>query len=534
MEVKGLINRSLRVPDHFDKFHIQDKLLCTQCSSELGTWPVTTRCGYTFCRSCVLESEKCPIDGCRTYTETDCPRDVIFADLIEHITNIITSACLQGLYDEDSEPSEDHDLKTDAMVIEHRPPSLRRYDSFLLDSSDPTMNAPEKDISRLVRPGVPESAFTCPICSCCYLEPMTLRCGHTFCRECLHQQIDQTSIHPRFGMVQPTCPNCRVSLGVLLPSGESLHHENTWNWTNNMALWGVINVCWRPELADSKIHFLDSSRLAPSTMTHPLFVCTPALPTQPTNLRIFEPRYRTMLRRILRTPSRTFAMAAPSSSLNPSAPPFHTTAVLLRIDSVVYEPLTLATNPPTKDMEIYVFTTGLARVHVSNWARAPAGYWTAACTVIPDDTPELDAEKERVQVGYMRALDSRLQGVQFDGTPGALCLDWLARAKRSYSGVVSRLRTQELVRLLCEFLAVQRGRVGEDVWKRGIEGSRGAMPSITDGEIEDVGALGWWVAGVFLGQERDRLALLEMGSARERLVFVVERIADRWSDIRRA
>jgi len=51
--------------------------------------------------------------------------------------------------------------------------------------------------------------FECPICRDILKEPITLLCGHTFCKSCLEQVKTHSS--------NPNCPNCRINIPQVLP-----------------------------------------------------------------------------------------------------------------------------------------------------------------------------------------------------------------------------------------------------------------------------------------------------------------------------
>jgi Lon protease-like protein len=610
----------INVPAACDIYDLQSALLCDQCSSHLGSRPVTTRCGHSFCRDCLITAGQCPNDACRSYSSDDCPHDVVLGDLLEEIHRIIADADAKGVWRKrkraihgsekrwetkedtqlidldpkgkevtqspdsreslqlrykkvDNEPSPPKPLdvpsatpnampRTADVESVEKPTDLNMVDDALtaikskaIDSMSPLETNPnlqsepldlnavgsqpptvskmldrqarqefeskDNDLWKILRRNVAESFFTCSVCSNCYLEPMTLRCGHTFCRECFHHSIDQSSYHPEKGFTQPTCPSCRNITGPLLPKGEAPHHENTWNWTNNLHMWKLINHCWIPELEESKFNFKGTTKTVPDGMEYPLFVCAAALPTQPTDLRVFEPRYRTMLRRILRTPDRTFVMSLGTSNRNE---PFKKIGVLLQIQSVVYEELEVSfpsTVPPTKDMETYVFTKGVARVSIEE-SMEHDGYLTARTTKIVDNDSNFEVSAELEQVGYMRVLDPLLSNLDFD--PDTLSLDWLAAALPRYSGVITRLRTLEIMHLLREFVSFEENRVGPAAWTRDIIENRGPLP-----DDSCPSEFGWWITGLFFRSQSDRQQLLEMTSPRKRLVFLLNRVGRAWA-----
>ncbi|XP_068062334.1 probable E3 ubiquitin-protein ligase MID2 isoform X1 [Anomalospiza imberbis] len=53
-----------------------------------------------------------------------------------------------------------------------------------------------------------EAELTCPICLELYQEPMSLSCGHNFCRRCIDEVL--------YSQCRRTCPTCRADLGFTL------------------------------------------------------------------------------------------------------------------------------------------------------------------------------------------------------------------------------------------------------------------------------------------------------------------------------
>lgn len=621
----------IKVPVAFDIYDLQSVLLCDHCQEYLGSRPVTTRCGHSFCRDCLVIAGKCLKDGCRTYSADDCPHDVVLGDLLEEIHRIITDSDSKGVWRKrkraaptfvkrethsdaplaqgnqdgaecqespdsleslqlrykkiDNEPSppkppvgtpggppdsfmpgdphgiqtpEDLDKVDDALsqinsdkddASSHLTPNTSHISNIKSEGgkSTPPVYSPrglqdkgsskrmevlykqeeeskDNDLWKILRRNVAESFFTCSVCSNCFLEPMTLRCGHTFCRECLHHSIDQSSYHSEKGFSPPSCPSCRSLIGPLLPVGEAAHHENTWNWTNNLHMWKLINICWIPELEDSKLNYLNTARMVPRGMDYPLFICTTALPTQPMDLRVFEAKYRTMLRRVLRTKERSFVMSLGTGN---ASSPFKQVATLVQIKSVVYQELEVAfpdTTPATKDTETYVYTRGVSRVKIEDHVEHD-GYWTVRTSPISDIDAQTADDAERDQVGYLRTVDPQLASVDFDAD--RIDLDWFSAALYRYQGAANRLRNHEIMKLIRQFVSFEEVRTGPEKWLSDIIEPRGPLPD--DSHAAD---FTWWIIGLFFRSQKDRQLLLEMTSPRDRLIFLVNRIGRAWPRLR--
>uniref|UniRef100_A0A8D2P876 Uncharacterized protein n=1 Tax=Zosterops lateralis melanops TaxID=1220523 RepID=A0A8D2P876_ZOSLA len=73
-----------------------------------------------------------------------------------------------------------------------------------------------------------EAELTCPICLGLYREPVSLSCGHNFCRRCIEEVLG-TPHSPRG---PSTCPICRAHLG---PTAEL---------RNNFKLGSIMEVYW--------------------------------------------------------------------------------------------------------------------------------------------------------------------------------------------------------------------------------------------------------------------------------------------------
>lgn len=73
-----------------------------------------------------------------------------------------------------------------------------------------------------------EAELTCPICLGLYREPVSLSCGHNFCRRCIEEVLG-TPHNPRG---PSTCPICRAHLG---PTAEL---------RNNFKLGSIMEVYW--------------------------------------------------------------------------------------------------------------------------------------------------------------------------------------------------------------------------------------------------------------------------------------------------
>ncbi|KAI9498739.1 hypothetical protein BDB00DRAFT_799318 [Zychaea mexicana] len=122
----------------------------------------------------------------------------------------------------------------------------------------------------------------CPICCSCFYNPATAPCGHTFCQSCLVRSLDH----------MPSCPICRQSISWTPPPTPLLCH--------------LVQALFPQQrqdelLQDSGAHVDDDKRV-------PILIGSLAFPHVRCVIHIFEPRYRLMLRRVMESRRRRFAM----------------------------------------------------------------------------------------------------------------------------------------------------------------------------------------------------------------------------------
>lgn len=291
---------------------------CPMCSKPF-TLPVTLPCGNTLCRQCLPQAHQrdhisypdlpgrrqaihCPFSDCeKDHPLADCNVDVTFSKIMEAVAGIVqrqtilaTKNCTTVVeesvrWDEivSSQPVTEKSrtqclpggrlLATYAFAA-----SGELYRAANVTYPDPP-NETLKSLDIAVLHEVLEATQKETDCQVCYnlmLDPVTTFCGHTLCRKCLTRVFDH-SLH---------CPVCRRALLVspsLLtqPSNKSLNTLLATLWPKTVA-------------ARAQAVALEDSA-GEGELNVPLFVVTLAFPHMPTFLRIFEPRYRLMLRRCL-------------------------------------------------------------------------------------------------------------------------------------------------------------------------------------------------------------------------------------------
>ncbi|KAM7480055.1 hypothetical protein LguiA_028268 [Lonicera macranthoides] len=118
--------------------------------------------------------------------------------------------------------------------------------------------------------------FDCTVCLKLLYEPITTPCGHSFCRSCLFQAMDQGN----------RCPLCRT---VLFISPRTCAISVTLN--------NIIQKNFPEEYTERKSE--QDSLINMGVDLLPLFVMDVVLPCEKFQLNIFEARYRLMVRRVM-------------------------------------------------------------------------------------------------------------------------------------------------------------------------------------------------------------------------------------------
>lgn len=131
----------------------------------------------------------------------------------------------------------------------------------------------------------------CQVCYSLMIDPYTTSCGHTFCRQCVTQILDHSSL----------CPICRRRLHM----ASCTDHGN-----RNLDL---LTLKLFPDQYTPPPLKTTGQCESGSKMEVPLFVEDMlSFPTVPTYLHIFEPRYRLMVRNAIEKGDRTFGIVASS------------------------------------------------------------------------------------------------------------------------------------------------------------------------------------------------------------------------------
>jgi Lon protease-like protein len=303
----------------------------------------------------------------------------------------------------------------------------------------------------------------CQVCYNIMLDPITTFCGHTLCRKCMTRVLDH-SLH---------CPVCRREL-ALPPS--------ILRQPINKRLSTIIDNFWPTEIQARKDAALTEDLGVEGNLNVPLFVCTLGFPEQPTFLRVFEPRYRLMLRRCLEG-NQQFGMLMynrynePQGTLGPVH--FYHIGTMLRIVNAQLLP----------DGTSIIETRGTYRFKVTAHGVLD-GY--SIGTVEPLEDVSL-AEEERIEAEEVALTPAETNG--------------------DVAGQVDRMPTRDLLRLGQDFVTRMRARSANWLQQRVLD-IHGQPP-------DDASLFPYWFASVLPIGDEEKYKLLDTRTVRERLKITV-------------
>lgn len=483
---------------HEDAREIVRLVQCAQCSRPYRQ-PVTLPCGNTLCRQCLPQAHQrenitwpdipsrrqavsCPFAECgKDHPLSDCNVDVVLSKMTDSIAEVIAKH--SSIFGNAQSPSDSEFIRskyTTAQGREERTPPrshsngrlislyVRAAQGYLgLDQglehvNEVAWNDTERALDVTVYQDLNEGArqeVDCQVCYSLMLDPITTFCGHTLCRICMTRVLDH-SLH---------CPVCRRQL-ALPPS--------ILRQPGNKTLTKVIDNFW-PEAIQARREVAAAEDLgAEGGMNVPLFICTLGFPNQPTFLRVFEPRYRLMIRRCLEG-NQQFGMLMynrynePQGDLGPVH--FYHGGTMLRIVNAQLLP----------DGTSIIETRGTYRFRVTAHGVLD-GYSVGTVEPLEDVPLEEEQRIEAAEVARTPTENSGDIAVQID-----------------------RMPTLDLLRLGHEFVRRMRARSANWLQQRVLD-IHGQPP-------DDAALFPYWFASVLPISDEEKYKLLDTRTVRERL-----------------
>lgn len=322
------------------------------------------------------------------------------------------------------------------------------HDTSFGSSEDDTRakTSPSSPVGDLPKALTPEhlqsdliDTLECQLCYMLLYEPLTTPCGHTFCRVCFARSLDHSSNCPLCRASMPSFSFFQdhpLNQGLVNLLNTQLGPSERANEVGYNGISGTrrrreddgeedVDQAYPQEdlLSMSRLGvFADSHPMSSHSAYHdklreqedeenitfglrhlyreraesvqreeaglsqfvPIFVCTLAFPGMPTNLHIFEPRYRLMIRRCLQSkgPSQ-FGMVMPSRRVDSRTPGLSEYGTMLEIKSCQL----------LLDGRSMLETVGRRRFRLLE-AGSLDGYTTGRIEYIDDDPAEVQAVEE--------------------------------------------------------------------------------------------------------------------------------------------
>lgn len=477
-------------------------LVCPQCTHRLSS-PVTLACGHTLCAKCCWPatplgtnhaSHQCtqasslprrsplrslanalyhPRRGSAASSASSSSSDSSASsdksDLTSAITCVISPRCplplcrqlqatpslTSNTTSEPSDPYEGYIVKP-CVVLVNILEIVDRIETHQLASAlskhiAPSPQETEEEKSTPARDVLSE--IECQVCCSIMDEPITTRCSHTFCRNCLARSLDHSEY----------CPLCRCQL----PSFQHFVRQKP-----SAVLVNFMNQAFPAQTEQRRLQQAEENK----TPT-PIFVCTLAFPSIPTHLHIFEPRYRLMMRRAW-DGDRRFGMCMPGE--NGGIHPYGTMLELRKFDLL-------------PDGRSLIETVGVGRFKLGA-TDVMDGYTVAQIEPIVDLSAEEEAESEARALE--RNVAARAQMRERLTNPNVVNVATITTAP------APELTTAQLVQRCHDFLKIMRTSAAPWLRQR-LNDSLGPVP-------ENAADLSFYMAALLPIYESEKVRLLEV------------------------
>lgn len=482
---------------HEDARALVRLIQCSQCSRPFRM-PVTLPCGNSVCRDCLPQAHQrehisypdlpgrrqafqCPFEACGDeHPASDCNIDVtltkVMDSIAEVVANHVSNACNTPTIMEEvvrwdegvsllpvAEKAAMHEISGGRLVATYILAAQGKlgYNIDLDYQSVTGADESERKFDTKVLSDLFESTHREVDCQVCYnlmLDPVTTFCGHTLCRKCLARVLDHSQ----------HCPTCRRGLAI----PPSLHSQ-----ASNITLVNLLNGLCPDAVASRAEAVALEERGGEGELNVPLFMCTLGFPHQPTFLRIFEPRYRLMLRRAM-DGNREFGMLMYNRYLEPQGElgpvHFYHYGTMLQI----VHAQTLA------DGTSLIETRGLYRFRVR--AHGVLDGYSVANVERVDDVPL--AEEERIE-----AEETSLPPAE----------------EGDVAGEIDRMSTRALLALAHDFIIRMQARSANWLQQRVLD-THGQPP-------DDAALFPYWFASVLPISDEEKYKLMGTTTVRQRL-----------------
>ncbi|OOF99746.1 hypothetical protein ASPCADRAFT_203533 [Aspergillus carbonarius ITEM 5010] len=313
-----------------------------------------------------------------------------------------------------------------------------------------------------------QNELDCQVCYSLILDPLTTCCGHTFCRGCVAMVMDHSDL----------CPLCRRKLNM----SSTVRSEPINNRISNL-----VEALLPAQVVSRRQGYTEDATIGDEERTIPLFVSSLSFPTMPTFLHIFEPRYRTMIQRVMQSRDKKFGMVMYNRSgrlqQGLGRAQFMQYGTVLLVERFELLP----------DGRSLVIASGVSRFKVISFEMLD-GYHVGRIQRV-DDIPISEEERQE-----------SLETSAISDTPSLASVDLVSTSPECLS-------TQQLFQVALNFVEKNR-REGATWLHSRVLLAYGEAPT-------DPALFPWWFASVLPLWEDEKYHLLSTTSVRERLKMVV-------------
>ncbi|PQE16728.1 atp-dependent protease la domain-containing protein [Rutstroemia sp. NJR-2017a BBW] len=493
---------------------------CSSCNRVLRN-PKTFPCGYTFCETCLPETYarknisypgtpdrvlgfKCSSCG-REHAQVDCSRtNIVMNNVINAMSEALEANCSES-------------MRTNS-ALQSRVQDVVNWPGTQIDSNTTFCGGKIAACYQLVRdyglpydgdvtwmPEIPGTTddekcdrtdtevlaglknavaddLKCQVCLALFTDPVTTTCGHTFCRNCLHQIMNR----------QVACPICRTLIGL------ASDRAPTDILINNLVL-GLFPA----EAAARAIEAADEVKVR---FEIPCFICTVSFPSMPTYLHIFEPKYRAMIARVYASEDRNFGMLLHNPGQGTQGafggPRFWEYGTLLHIEN--YNLL--------EDGRSLVEARGVARFKVVDYKLSES---TPSPTAYTIGTVERVNDIGLADEEAIEALQTSIEAAGIDPNDHPSSKPQLSEKGTKYTSFQLDGRpTRDLLEIGLGFVRRMEAQSAPWLHHRVIQAY--------DRCPEDAATFPWWFASVLPTKDAEKYKLLATTSVRERLKICIK------------
>ncbi|KAJ3055466.1 hypothetical protein HK097_010421 [Rhizophlyctis rosea] len=239
---------------------------------------------------------------------------------------------------------------------------------------------------------VAEDTFDCHLCLGTLHDPITTPCGHTWCRSCIVTSLDHSRACPLCRRSLPSRgyflnrPSNRIITTILWTRFPEAYNARSFQAEGNSFTQSHTDPIYLSQHTDP--HIPSNPIPHPTYFKIPIFVCALVFPNSSQGFHIFEPRYRVLVQRAMRT-NRQFGICLPSPSPTRTGGDYMPFGSIVEITSCESVPGCELMETSEGPLPRYLIETrGVVRCRIVRREVNPDGYNEAWVERVEDVEPE--------------------------------------------------------------------------------------------------------------------------------------------------